>query len=142
MFTTHKPTYGLVSGAPNNGGDFTEQYTFSGKATGLSSAFSGGVPYKVALFLSGHIHQFEYVNFNDYAHYAPQMIVGVSGDNLDATANPNGTSPTYAYQSQPFTVHNDPTTTGSATVHAAYLAGRVRVRAAAGDTDRLHRQRV
>jgi hypothetical protein len=72
------------------------------------------------MFLSGHIHQFEYVNFNDYTHYAPQLIVGVGGDNLDPTANPNGNSPIYAYQSQPFTVHNDPSTTTSTTVHAAY----------------------
>ena len=121
VYMTHKPTYGLVSGAPTNGGDFTEQYTFSGNAT-ANSAFSGGVPYKIGMFLSGHIHQFEYVNFNDYTHYAPQLIVGMGGDNLDPTANPNGTSPTYAFQSQSFTVHNNTSTgsTTSTTVHAAY----------------------
>ncbi len=121
FFVTHKPTYGLVSGAPNNGGDFTEQFLFSGNAT-PNSAFTGGVPYKVAMFLSGHIHQFEYVNFNDYTHYAPQLIVGVGGSNLDPTANPNGVSPTYAYQNQAFTVHKSSvtTTTSSATVAAAY----------------------
>jgi hypothetical protein len=122
FYVTHKPVFGLVSGAPNNGGDFTEQYTFTGAPTGLASAFSGGVPAKVAMMLSGHIHQFEYVNFNDFTHYAPQLVVGVGGDNLDPTANPNGTSPTYAYQSQAFTVHDAPVTgtTGSTTVHAAY----------------------
>jgi hypothetical protein len=121
IFMTHKPTYGLVSGAPTSGGDFTEQFTFSGNAT-ANSAFSGGVPYKIGMFLSGHIHQFEYLNFNDYTHFAPQLVVGVGGDNLDPTANPNGTSPTYAYQAQPFTVHNSGSTTSttSTTVHAAY----------------------
>jgi hypothetical protein len=120
FYVTHKPTYGLVSGAPTNGGDFTEQYTFSGNAS-TNSAFAGGmVPYKIAMFLSGHIHQFEYVNFGDYTHFAPQLIVGVGGDNLDPTANPNGTSPTYAYQSQSFTVHNSTTTPGSTTVSHAY----------------------
>ncbi len=120
IYVTHKPTYGLVAGAPTAGGDFTEQYTFTGAPTGIGSAFSGGVPAKIGMFLSGHIHQFEYVNFNDYTHYAPQLIVGVGGDNLDPTANPNGTAPTYAYQSQQFTVHNSTTGTTTATVHAAY----------------------
>jgi hypothetical protein len=122
FFVTHKPTYGLVSGAPTNGGDFTEQFMFSGNAT-PNSAFAGGVvPYKIAMFVSGHIHQFEYVNFNDYTHYAPQLLVGVGGTNLDPTANPNGTSPTYAYKSEGFTVHDSSTTTTttSATVQAAY----------------------
>jgi hypothetical protein len=121
VFVTHKPTFGLVSGAPNNGGDFTEQYAFTGAPTGIGSAFTGGVPASIALFLSGHIHQFEYVNFNDYTHYAPQMIVGVGGDNLDPTANPNGTNPIYAYQSQNFTVHDTAsvsTTTNAAVGHA------------------------
>lgn len=120
FYVTHKPTYGLVSGAPNDGGDFTEQYTFSGNASANSAFANSTVPYKIAMFLSGHIHQFEYVNFGDYTHYAPQLIVGVGGDNLDPTANPNGTSPTYAYQSQPFTVHDSTSSTGSTTVNHAY----------------------
>jgi hypothetical protein len=129
MYATHKPTYGLVSGGTdlpslsgptNTGGDFTEQYTFSGNAT-ANSAFSGGtVPYKIAMFVSGHIHQFEYVNFNDYTHFAPQLIVGVGGTNLDPTANPNGVSPTYAFTSQAFVVNSQPSSTTSTTVHAAY----------------------
>lgn len=41
IFVTHKPAYGLISGAPTNGGDFTEQYLFSGNAT-PNSAFKGG----------------------------------------------------------------------------------------------------
>jgi len=122
FYVTHKPSYGLVSGAPTNGGDFTEQYMFSGNAT-TNSAFSGGtVPYKIALFLSGHIHQFEYVNFQDYTHYAPQLIVGTGGDNLDPTANPDGKTLTYAYQNQAFTLHHNSTTTTttSTTAQAAY----------------------
>lgn len=120
FYVTHKPVYGLVSGATTNAGDFTEQYTFSGNAS-ANSAFSGGVPLKIAMLLSGHIHQFEYVNFSDNIHYAPQLIVGVGGDNLDPTANPNGTSPTYAYQSQPFTIHSTSatgTTTSASVTHA------------------------
>ena len=120
IYMTHKPTFGLVSGAPTNGGDFTEQFAYTGAPTGIGSAFSGGVPAKIGMFLSGHIHQFEYVNFNDYVHYAPQLIVGVSGDNLDPTANPDGVTPTYAYQSQNFTVHDSTSTTTTATVNHAY----------------------
>jgi hypothetical protein len=119
FYVTHKPTYGLVSGAPTNGGDFTEQFTFSGNAS-ANSAFQNGVPSAIAMFLSGHIHQFEYVNFQNAAQFAPQLIVGVGGDNLDPTANPNGTSPTYAYQNTAFTVHNSTTTPGSTTVSHAY----------------------
>lgn len=74
------------------------------------------------MFLSGHVHQFEYVNFADYTHFAPQLIVGIAGDNLDATANPDGTTPTYAYQYQQFTVHSTTSTTNvpTATVQSAY----------------------
>lgn len=125
FYVTHKPTYGLVSGAPQNGGDFTEQFTFSGASTagitGFTSAFAGGkVPPTIAAFLSGHVHQFEYVNFADNQDLAPQLIVGVGGDNLDPTANPNGTSPTYAYQNQQFTLHDSTTEPGTATVTHAY----------------------
>jgi hypothetical protein len=127
FFVTHKPVFGLASGAPTNSGDFTEQYAYTGAPSGVSSAFTGGIPAKVAMLLSGHIHQFEYVNFNDYTHYAPQLIVGVGGSNIDPTTNPNGFTPpsgglTYAYQSQAFTVHDTATTgtTTSTVVHAAY----------------------
>lgn len=142
IYITHKPTFGLVAasaatapctvaGGPTNGGDFTEQYAYLGAPTGAGSAFSGGVPAKIGMFLSGHIHQFEYVNFNDYVHFAPQLIVGTGGDNIDPTANPAGDttynqpSPNliYHFTSTPFDVHNTasasfaPSTT---TVHAAY----------------------
>jgi hypothetical protein len=128
FFVTHKPAFGLTNSGPTNSGDFTEQYTFTGAPTGIASAFSGGIPAKIALLLSGHIHQFEYVNFNDYTHYAPQLIVGTGGDNIDPTTASFGTNPpaytalTYAYKSQPFTVHDaaTTTTTTSTAVHAAY----------------------
>ena len=119
FYVTHKPPFGLVSGATNGSGDVTEQVTFSGGAT-ANSAFSGGVPAKLAMFLSGHIHQFEYVNFNDYVRYAPQMIVGVGGDKLDATSNPNATTSTYGYQNQGFTIRNSSTTSTTAQVNHAY----------------------
>jgi len=120
---THKPVFGLVKGATNNAGDFTEQFAFSGNAT-ANSAFSGGVPYKVPLFLSGHIHQFEYVNFKDFTHYAPQLIVGIGGDNLDPTANPDGVTTTYGYQNQDFTVHNSATTGSTTTTSVARAFSR------------------
>jgi hypothetical protein len=142
IYVTHKPTFGLVAasaatapcnvaGGPFNGGDFTEQFAYGGNATNSNSAFTGGVPAKIGMFLSGHIHQFEYVNFNDYVHYAPQLIVGTSGDNIDPTANPAGDSAyltqspalLYAYQSQSFDVHNTASATFApvtTTVHAAY----------------------
>ncbi len=80
FYVTHKPTYGLVAGAPMNGGDFTEQYTFSGNASANSAFVGGKVPAEISMFLSGHIHQFEYVNFNNNTDFAPQLIVGMGGD--------------------------------------------------------------
>jgi hypothetical protein len=123
ILVTHKPAYGLVNGGtppgPENGGDVTEQYTFAGAPTGIKSAFYGGtVPYKLALFLSGHIHQLEYVNFQDYTHYAPQLVVGVGGTNLDTATN--APAVTYGYQDQPFVIANSPTSTTTATVSHAY----------------------
>ena len=121
---THKPTYGLVSGAPMNGGDFTEQYTFSGNAS-ANSAFAGGkVPPQISLFLSGHIHQFEYVNFNNNTDFAPQLIVGVGGEPYYRADRQSGRehSLAYAFQQQAFTVHTTSNTssTTSTTVGAAY----------------------
>lgn len=77
IFMTHKPTYGLVHGDPGGTGDYTEQYLFNG-------LFGGHVPAPISLFLSGHIHMAEYVNFADSARFAPQLIVGVGGTLLDA----------------------------------------------------------
>jgi hypothetical protein len=78
IFMTHKPTYGLVRGEPDSAGNDTEQYLFDG-------LFGGTVPKPIALFLSGHIHQAQYVNFRDSTKFAPQLIVGVGGSMLDAS---------------------------------------------------------
>ena len=123
IYATHKPVYGYVAPTLNDAGDFTEQYTMSGAPTGVASAFTGGVPAKLALMLSGHVHQFEYLNFQDYTHFAPQMVVGVGGDNLDPTANPNGTTATYKpTNGSSFKVHNNATTstTTTTTVQSGY----------------------
>ena len=98
---------------PTSGGDATEQYLFNGLLNGRA-----GVPYSVGLFLSGHIHQFEYVNFSDYTRYAPQLIVGVGGTLLDTPIAPPAL--TDAYQNQPFTVHDTTSGATSAQVTNAY----------------------
>jgi hypothetical protein len=113
IFTTHKPAYGLVTGMPTSGGDATEQYLFNGLLNG-----GAGVPYSVGLFLSGHIHQFEYLNFSDYTRYAPQLIVGVGGTLLDTPTAPPAL--TDAYQDQAFTLHDGTSSTTSAEVTHAY----------------------
>jgi hypothetical protein len=129
VYATHKPTYGLVAGGYDagtgtaNAGDFTEQYTFSGNATANSAFKNGKVPKEIAFFLSGHIHEFEYVNFTKNEHFAPQLIVGTGGDNLDYTANPAApavpSAPppaallTYQYaagKEKPFDLHTSSTT--------------------------------
>jgi hypothetical protein len=63
------------------------------------------------------------VNFQDWTHYAPQLIVGVGGDNLDPTSNPNGTTVTYGFKSQNFVVHASGTTSNTtSTVATAAFA--------------------
>ena len=108
VFTTHKPSFGLTYGAqgtpaaPNDtAGDYTEQAVFAG-GTYAASAFANGVPANIGLFLSGHIHQFQYVDFTDNSHYAPQLIVGQGGTLLDPDLNTglvpaNGTLDPAAY---------------------------------------------
>ncbi len=89
IFATHKPTFGLdygdVTGTNNNSGDFTEQAVFSG-GTWPGSAFVNGVPSKVGLFLSGHVHQLQYL-VGPTHYYPPQLIVGVGGSLLDPDMN-------------------------------------------------------
>lgn len=88
IFATHKPvfglTYGTITGNNVNGGDFTEQAVFSG-GTYAGSAFANGVPKTIGLFLSGHVHQLQYLV--GPATYPPQLIVGVGGSLLDADMN-------------------------------------------------------
>ena len=118
VFTTHKPSFGLTYGAQgtpsvpdDTAGDYTEQAVVAG-GTYAASAFAQGVPANIGLFLSGHIHQFEYVNFADTVHYAPQMIVGQGGTLLDPDLNTglvpaNGTQDpaAYAQTDAPFAVN-------------------------------------
>ena len=89
IFATHKPTFGLtygsITGTNNNTGDFTEQAVFSG-GTWAGSAFTNGVPSRIGLFLSGHVHQLQYL-VGPTNYYPPQLIVGVGGSLLDADMN-------------------------------------------------------
>jgi hypothetical protein len=96
IYVTHKPTFGLVSGAVTGGntstaGNATEQAVFNG-GTYAASAFRNGVPESIGLFLSGHIHQMQYLDLSDYRKFAPQLIVGVGGDLLDPNLA-NGVAP-------------------------------------------------
>jgi hypothetical protein len=104
IFATHKPTFGLSFGsAPagcaaalspvtDNSGDFTEQGVFNGGSGytggGFTSAFLNGVPSNVALFVSGHVHQFQFFNFTSTSganvQFPPQLVVGTGGSLLDA----------------------------------------------------------
>jgi hypothetical protein len=88
IFVTHRPSFGLAAGgekAPgtvHNWGSLTEQAVFSG-GTSAASAFTHGVPADIGLFLSGHVHQAQFIDLQDSAYYAPQLIVGMSGTLLD-----------------------------------------------------------
>jgi hypothetical protein len=117
IFTTHKPSFGLDFGSDGSGarpvdnsGDFTEQSVFAG-GTYANSAFVFGVPASIGLFLSGHIHQAQFVDFKDYIHYAPQLIVGMGGSLLDPDMNtglvPGGNSDVPNFNQRPaiFTVN-------------------------------------
>jgi hypothetical protein len=117
VFATHKPTFALIAGAPTNGGNFTEQFVFSGGAA-PTSPFAGGVPYSLGLFLSGHVHQLEYLNPMDFARFAPQLIVGVGGSQLDAPTTPG--QPVTSYRNQPFTVHSKVDGTTTLEIEQAY----------------------
>ncbi len=96
IFATHKPTFGLSYGSAPDGctvgkaddaGDFTEQSVFAGGTGYTASAFANGVPSNIGLFVSGHVHQFQYFNFGkgaaQNATLAPQLIVGVGSSLLD-----------------------------------------------------------
>jgi hypothetical protein len=89
IFVTHRPSFGLGAGgatAPGlvqHWGNMTEQAVFSG-GTSAASAFAHGVPATIGLFLSGHIHQAQFIDLQDNAASAPQLIVGMSGTLLDA----------------------------------------------------------
>lgn len=129
LFATHKPTFGLSYGsAPtgcatgpggysDNGGDWTEQAVFNGGTGYSATAFKNGVPSSISLFLSGHIHQFQYLNFPQgktvNATLAPQLVVGTGGSLLDAdcitgVVPPGNTNmPAFGQFRFPYQVQND-----------------------------------
>ena len=88
VFVTHRPSFAMAiekgdpPGTVHNWGNATEQAVFSG-GTSLASAFVHGVPASVGLFLSGHVHQAQYVDLQDREMYAPQLVIGMSGTLLD-----------------------------------------------------------
>jgi hypothetical protein len=103
IFLSHKPTFNRSHaaagacdaghGAPGdenaaNGdavfaGNLSLQAVFSGITGRMGTAFSDGIPCNIALFLSGHVHQFRYLNIGTgdavNAQFAPQLIVGTGG---------------------------------------------------------------
>ena len=103
IFASHKPTAGLTYGGAPNGcatgpggfsdesGDWTEQSVFNHGTGYASSIFKSGVPASMGLFVSGHIHQFQYLNFGTAKApnivLAPQLIVGTGGTLLDDDCN-------------------------------------------------------
>jgi hypothetical protein len=137
IFATHKPTFGLSYGTAPTGcatgaggtadasGDWTEQSVFNGGTGYTASAFKNGVPASIGLFVSGHVHQFQYFNFgtagNINANFAPQLIVGTGGSLLDADCNtgivPSGiTDPAKFTQSNfPYVVEQSPSGTTTTT---------------------------
>lgn len=129
VFATHKPPLGLiatgnaVNASAKTGGCYQAANTFGTVVGGIASAngngneqvvFNGGVnstsafktkvPDNLGLLLSGHVHQFQTINFNANgvwnAKLPPQMIVGTGGDLLDVDCTygitPFGLAPTLA----------------------------------------------
>ncbi len=119
IFVTHKPTFDRSRREPvsscdaghngagnesNNdvtaifGGNLTMQAVVGGTTGRMGTAFSDGVPPDIALFLSGHMHQFRYLNIGTgdgvNEQYAPQMIVGTGGSlaSADCSTMPDGAS--------------------------------------------------
>jgi hypothetical protein len=101
LLATHKPTFGLSYGKAPTGcatgpngqsdasGNWTEQAVFNGGTGYRATAFKNGVPDSISLFISGHVHQFQYLNFPAKnlpvnATFAPQIVVGTGGTLLDA----------------------------------------------------------
>lgn len=126
IFTTHKPSFGLGASSTSNFGNFTEQSMISGGSGYVNTVFKDGVPASIGLFLSGHIHQLEYLTFADPARYAPQLIVGTGGSLLDddilSGKVPTGTADIAAFRAQDyrFTVNQAPGATTTAPVSRAY----------------------
>jgi hypothetical protein len=135
IFATHKPTFGLsygtaptgcatgANGLSDESGDWTEQSVFNGGTGYTASAFKSGVPDSISLFLSGHVHQFQYVTFPPHKTlnmtFAPQLIVGTGGSLLDADCNtglvpPGNTNPPpFGQLKFPYTVQTTGGTSGA-----------------------------
>jgi len=80
-FVHHRPTWAAVTGPlgiPIGGNLTLIEASQLAIAKGLPP-----VPHSVELMLSGHIHTFEAINFNQ--DVAPQIVGGNGGDNLDIT---------------------------------------------------------
>jgi hypothetical protein len=80
-FVHHRPTWAAISGPlgiPIGGNLTLIEASQLAIAKGLPP-----VPHSVELMLSGHIHTFESINFNQ--DVAPQIVAGNGGDNLDIT---------------------------------------------------------
>ena len=130
IFATHKPTFGLSYGTAPTGcatgpggtsdssGDWTQQAVFNGGTGYSGTAFANGVPSNVALFLSGHVHQFQYLNIGPTAQlnqqFAPQLIVGTGSSLLDPDCNtgvvPSGVTDvaTFKQTQFPYIVQTNP----------------------------------
>lgn len=141
IFATHKPTFGLVyssttmscaagsGGTSDTTGDWTEMSVFNGGTGYQSSAFKNGVPRSISLFLSGHIHQFQAMNFGPSsslnADFAPQLIVGTGGDLLDPDCTTGQVPPgntlekTVIQKQTPFVVQATSGTPTTTTTNAA-----------------------
>ena len=95
LLATHKPLYGMVATAPETAGNTTLQYMIYG--TGQ------GVPPRIGLVLSGHLHAWQHLDFADAARHVPQLVIGTGGDWLDPPLDP--TSPVFARRDMVFRLH-------------------------------------
>jgi hypothetical protein len=151
VYATHKPTFGLSysytgsTSTPGTGsclyvksgavqtydesGDWTQQAVFNG-GTSANSAFVNGVPSNVFLFLSGHVHQFQYLNIaaagTPSLGFAPQLIVGTGGSLLDPDCNtgavPNGVTnvANFSQNAAPYKVQLNPGTSQSSVTASTF----------------------
>jgi hypothetical protein len=138
VFATHKPVFGLSyntklagtgtcatgpGAASDESGNWTEQGVFNGGTGYSGTSFAQGMPGNIGLLLSGHVHQFQYLNTGSgaalNAMFAPQMIVGTGGTLLDPDCNtgavPNGVTDvaSFSQHAEPYVVQTDPGATTS-----------------------------
>lgn len=83
FFVAHKPTYGLNTGSSSPSAVEPSAYTYVGGGDANEQVLFGGhVPDPISLFVSGHTHNFQLIDFAD-PNYAPQLVIGNSGQLLD-----------------------------------------------------------